>query len=68
MSDVDYDDHLDGEACWNCGGEGRVNSCIDGCCLDQDDPWCEYCSHPCDICNPVRKPANAPTEEAGGRT
>ena len=37
--------------CWQCGGEGRVaGTCIDGCCIDQDDPDCEYCSHRCDIC------------------
>ncbi|GAC1572638.1 MAG: hypothetical protein NVS3B5_01610 [Sphingomicrobium sp.] len=31
------DDYDDGE-CWNCGGEGRVaGTCIDGCCLEQDD-------------------------------
>lgn len=56
MSDAhDYDDHLDGDECWNCGGEGRVNDCIDGCCVDQDDPWCPYCSKRCDICNPPTK-------------
>lgn len=52
MSYMDYDDHLDGEECWNCGGEGRVNHCIDGCCIDQDDIYCEYCSKPCDVCCP----------------
>lgn len=37
--------------CWQCGGEGRVaGTCIDGCCVEQDDPYCEYCSHRCDIC------------------
>jgi hypothetical protein len=52
MSDMDYDDHLDGDECWNCGGEGRVNRCIDGCCINQDDIYCQYCSKRCDICNP----------------
>lgn len=47
MSDTDYDDYDDGE-CWQCGGEGRVaGTCIDGCCAEQDDPYCEYCgAHP----------------------
>lgn len=43
-------DSADNE-CWNCGGEGRVaGTCIDGCCVDQDDPDCELCSHRCDVC------------------
>jgi len=50
MSDIhEYDD----DDCWNCGGEGRVNDCIDGCCIDQDDIYCPYCSKRCDICNPA---------------
>lgn len=58
MSDMhDYDDHLDDDECWNCGGEGRVNDCIDGCCAEQDDPYCEYCSKRCDVCNP-KQPAS----------
>lgn len=52
MSEMDYDDELDGAECWNCGGEGRVNHCIDGCCVDQDDIYCEYCSRRCDVCHP----------------
>jgi hypothetical protein len=54
MSDTDYpyDDYSDGEECWNCGGEGRVNHCIDGFCVDQDDIYCKYCSKRCDVCNP----------------
>lgn len=53
MSDMDYDEDLDGDECWQCGGEGRVaGTCIDGCCAEQDDPYCEYCSRRCDICNP----------------
>lgn len=55
MSDTDYDDYDDGE-CWKCGGEGRVaGTCIDGCCAEQDDPYCEYCSHRCDVCHPPTK-------------
>ena len=46
-----YEDDFDDGECWNCGGVGRVNDCIDGCCVEQDDPWCEYCSKRCDICN-----------------
>jgi hypothetical protein len=53
MSDIDYDDGLDGGECWNCGGEGRVNDCIDGCCVDTDDIYCSYCSKRCDVCNPA---------------
>ena len=51
QDDFDYQD----EGCWNCGGEGRVNDCIDGCCVDQDDIYCKYCSKRCDICNPAPK-------------
>ena len=59
MSDSDdFDEHGNGE-CWNCGGVGRVNDCIDGCCVDQDDPWCSYCSTRCDICNPKRSVGRA---------
>ena len=48
---VEIDD-FDEPECWNCGGEGRVaGTCIDGCCADQDDPYCEYCSRRCDVCN-----------------
>lgn len=52
MSRPDHDEFDDGE-CWQCGGEGRVaGTCIDGCCAEQDDPDCEYCSRHCDVCNP----------------
>lgn len=55
MSDPhDYDDDIDGGECGNCGGEGRVNDCFDGCCVEQDNPYCEYCSKRCDICNPAK--------------
>jgi hypothetical protein len=50
-----YEDDFDNDGCWNCGGVGRVNDCVDGCCVDQDDPWCPYCSERCDICNPKPK-------------
>jgi len=54
MSRPDHDEFDDGE-CWQCGGEGRVaGTCIDGCCLEQDDPDCPYCSHRCDVCNPPK--------------
>lgn len=53
MTDTDYD--FDDGECPNCGGEGRVaGTCIDGCCLEQDDPDCPYCSHVCDC---QRKPS-----------
>lgn len=53
MSDSELDDYDDGE-CWQCGGEGRVaGTCIDGCCLEQDDPECPYCSRRCDVCQPL---------------
>lgn len=58
----DYDDYEDGE-CPQCHDEGRIaGTCIDGCCAEQDDPDCPYCSRRCDICNP-RKPA---PQSAGG--
>lgn len=67
--DHDYDDREDGE-CWQCGGEGRVaGTCIDGCCAEQDDPYCEWCSHRCDVCNSQTKarqplpPASTISEE-----
>lgn len=48
----DHDNEYDGE-CQYCGGEGRVaGTCIDGCCAEQDDPYCEYCSHVCEFCHP----------------
>ena len=63
MSDPhDYDDHLDGDECWNCGGEGRVNHCFDGCCIDQDDIYCEFCSKLCDVCN-SKRPASPELQE-----
>ena len=58
MSKDDFDD----DGCWNCGGEGRVNDCIDGCCIDQDDIYCDYCSKRCDVCRP-KQPASPELQE-----
>jgi hypothetical protein len=65
MSDPhDYDDDHDDGECPNCGGEGYVFDCIDGCCVDADI-GCDLCTHRCDWCNaPKRK---AETEEVLGR-
>lgn len=57
-----YENDFDDDDCPNCGGVGRVNDCIDGCCIDQDDPWCEYCSRPCDWCRP-KKPKVVDTRD-----
>lgn len=66
MSDTDYDDDYDDGECWQCGGEGRVaGTCIDGCCLEQDDPDCPYCSHRCDACNPPKPGPSAPHTTKG---
>lgn len=62
MSDADYDGWDDDNECWNCGGEGRVNDCIDGCCVDQDDIYCPYCSKRCDVCNPPTKKQKEDTQ------
>jgi|SRR6266404_1436599 len=61
------DDHYDNGDCWNCGGEGRVNDCIDGCCVDQDDIYCPYCSKRCDICNPAPKKQTDELREVLGK-
>jgi hypothetical protein len=63
--DLDYDDESDGD-CWNCGGEGRVNTCIDGCCIDQDDIYCPYCSTRCDVCNPKPRQPEAESPSCHG--
>lgn len=56
MSDAhEYDGWNDDNCCWNCSGEGRINHCIDGCCVDQDDIYCDVCSTRCDVCNPKRQ-------------
>lgn len=44
--DFDYDD-----SCPNCGGEGVIYDCIDGCCEDAES-GCELCERRCDWCNP----------------
>ena len=63
MSDIGYDDELDDSECWNCGGEGRINDCIDGCCVDQDDIYCPYCSKRCDVCNSRKGKPNVTRED-----
>lgn len=63
MSVPDYDDLYDDGECQHCGGEGRVaGTCIDGCCAEQDDPYCEYCSHRCEFCNPPTKKQREDTQ------
>ena len=47
--DFDYDD-----SCPNCGGEGVLYSCIDGCCEDAES-GCDLCAYRCDWCNPPKK-------------
>ncbi|MDW9762179.1 hypothetical protein GOB02_21820 [Sinorhizobium meliloti] len=47
------DDQEDG-GCFNCGGEGFVFDCFDGCCEDADS-GCDLCTRNCDVCNPVKK-------------
>jgi hypothetical protein len=61
-----YEDNFDDGDCWNCGGEGRVNYCVDGCCVDTDDIYCAWCSHPCDICSPVKPADPRPSNEGAG--
>jgi hypothetical protein len=51
--DNHYDPMLDCDDCWQCGGEGGWNSCIEDCCSAEggeegcDDPgcwrWCDVC-------------------------
>lgn len=55
MSD-ECDGWDDDNECWNRGGEGRVNHCIDGCCVDSDDIYCDLCSRPCDVCQKPKRP------------
>lgn len=55
--DDDYDDY-DDEDCWNCGGEGFVFDCVDGCCVDAD-AGCDLCTSRCDVCNPAKKESAA---------
>jgi len=57
----DYDDFVESE-CWNCGGDGYVFDCIDGCCEDAD-VGCDLCTRRCDVCKP-RTPS--PETKTGG--
>lgn len=43
-----------GEDCGNCGGEGYVFDCIDGCCEDAE-VGCDLCTRRCDWCNAPKK-------------
>lgn len=69
MSGVD--DAYDGPecTCWQCGGDGRINTgCIDDACVDQDDPYCRYCSRRCDVCGgrggwPMEPSSSLPTDD-----
>lgn len=57
--DDEYDDPYDYGECGNCGGEGYVYHCIDGCCADAEE-GCELCARRCDWCNPPkRKPSDS---------
>lgn len=53
------EDHFDSDECWQCGGEGYVFDCWDGCCIDAD-VGCDDCTRPCDICAPSKKTVMAP--------
>ncbi|MCJ8518976.1 fructose/tagatose bisphosphate aldolase [Pseudorhizobium tarimense] len=53
----------DSEDCWNCGGEGFVSECIDGCCEDAES-GCDLCTRRCDICNPAPAPSSTTGEAA----
>lgn len=37
------------EDCWNCGGEGVVHDCFDGCC-DDSEFGCDVCTRECPEC------------------
>lgn len=39
----------DDDSCWQCGGEGYMADCIDGCCQDAE-MGCDLCTRRCDIC------------------
>lgn len=54
-----YDDDYDDGSCPNCGGEGYVYDCIDGCCINAEE-GCDLCAYRCDWCNaakPVKRDA-----------
>jgi hypothetical protein len=49
--EADYDDpgSSDWPICYECGGEGFVADCFDGCCLDAE--WgCDDCTERCSEC------------------
>ncbi len=48
----------DDEECWKCGGDGYLQECFDGFCIDAE-VGCDDCTYRCDICNPICKPAAA---------
>ncbi|ASP64428.1 hypothetical protein [Sinorhizobium meliloti] len=52
--DFGYDDDVYEDECFNCGGEGYVSDCFDGCCEDADS-GCDLCTRRCDVCNPAKK-------------
>jgi hypothetical protein len=41
------DDHDEWVECWNCGGEGVIESCFEDTCVCLDPPCCEKS---CDVC------------------
>jgi hypothetical protein len=41
---------FDEDDCGECGGEGYVFDCFDGCCADADI-GCDLCTTPCMNCN-----------------
>ena len=47
MSEGDDDRGLDWIECWNCGGEGRLDSCFEDTCVCLDPPCC---TNRCDVC------------------
>jgi hypothetical protein len=51
--ETDFDDFDMEDDCPNCGGEGVIYHCIDGCCVDADI-GCELCERTCDWCRPRR--------------
>ena len=51
--DYDYDDYSEYVDCWQCGGEGGWNSCMeDTCCALGGEEGCNdpLCWRRCDIC------------------
>ena len=56
----EYDGPDDQDDCPNCGGEGYVSDCFDGCCINAED-GCDLCTHRCDWCNP--RPRRVPAKD-----